>query len=147
MGNSNINLQFSSEINKILQKPVNENVDRDQTALTKIKEKILATLAKYPEYFEFEIEDDLGMKLIVDNLILDMYDYIHSGINKRLSSSILQNINDLKIPDNSKQETINQYDNREMIHVIGGTTQKSIMNYIKNHPKFWDFFTIYFNDI
>lgn len=146
MGNSALNLNLSSEMSKKVNKPVNPNVDRDIQTIKLIKKKIVEVLSSVPSYYEYENEDDLGLKILVDNLVLDLYDYIQTGVNKRLPKSIITKISESKSFDTGPEKIVTN-DNRTVVHAIGGTTQHDVFNFIKSHEHFWTFFADYFNSI
>jgi hypothetical protein len=146
MGNSALNLNLSSEMSKKINKPVNPNVDRDIQTIESLKKKIVEVLSSVPSYYEYENEDDLGLKILVDNFVLDLYDYIQTGVNKRLPKSIITKISESKSFDAGPEKIIAN-DNRTVVHAIGGNTQSNVFNFIKSHEHFWIFFTDYFNSI
>ena len=146
MGNSALNLNLSSEMSKKVNKPVNPNVDRDIQTIKSLKKKIVEVLSSVPSYYEYENEDDLGLKILVDNLVLDLYDYIQTGVNKRLPKSIITKISESKSFDTGPEKIVTN-DNRTVVHAIGGTNQLDVFNFIKSHEHFWTFFADYFNSI
>ena len=146
MGNSSLNLNLSSEMDKKVNKPVNPNVDRDIQTIKSLKKKIVEVLSSSPDYYEYENEDDLGLKILVDNLILDLYDYIQTGVNKHLPKSIIEKISESKSFDMGPEKIVPN-DNRTVVHAIGGTTQTDMFGFIRSHEHFWTFFAEYFNSI
>lgn len=146
MGNSGLNLNLSQEMSKKVNKPVNPNVDRDVQTLKLLKKKIAEVLSSVPSYYEYEDEDDLGLKILVDNLVLDLYDYVQTGVNNRLPNSIITEISEFKSFDAGPKK-IDADDSRTVVSVVGGNTQSNMFNFIKSHERFWNFFDAYFNSI
>lgn len=152
MGNSNIKIDKNSAIAKQLMMPTNIYVSRDIKYLEYVKKKIAGVLEKNPDYFIVfgDFDDDLGMSIIVDNLVLDIYDYIASGQKNHLSNEIVLTINEI-IKKNHLEEQKQNNPFPASVQVAGGSGQminsNLIMNVIKRHDDFMDLLNKYYNHI